>query len=811
MYNIGPKLQNGRWTIQMDYKATAACLKSTAIITALATAVLGSALLAYQNPSHWCLTTFSVSIVNVYLLPKILHYGNCRMIKIALIINLTTLGSLSLGGIGVSIISLGKDVITSLKIYELSSALFSTYLITGFIGYGIPVFQEVLKKAYQMLNIGDEWGDRFLQIQNKFHNIPELGLGFLQTNLVNNFLLQLCLLVPNIMSSDLLHRLIPDYMRSMLDFFETNMRIEEFEMEISRMEEMVASQKKNLQPSESNSVVVEPLLTEDMKRSWLLSLKIGLRRINKEDLPKAISLLLSTAPRLIPNSDLTVGALSNREFLEFFEEQKDAQDVTNSLIEQFVESIDLWKNDLKKRYDNLCVEVCLLDQKVVVCESEFSEQQKTEFSKKLQTLNEEFKALRTTIEKIYKNKRIWRNFHLIWQKNENLPFTNKDQFLNILHDQDLFKNIDQAYHSMFENHSRKDNPNIAFRLQYIKNKLGGTEEEAKTPFMFLCTNRDFREKDVETLQESLKLASPYDIEATMASIGLVTEDDLYTKNILPRNSQINKQTILDNLVVYIKNNPPKAPTAIIQFLTDKGFTTADFRKLQDQLGLNSCDKIKETMESIGLGTDHLLYLQNILPCNDQIEKQAILDNLINYIKKNVREAPSLADRIQPQNEVNWATPAYRVIEKVTRVVYHAITSGLILAPVFINPVVGSTSIVLGIGFFILKRFDFPGTQAFSNFSGEILNNLPFGQRMRSLLNRRIFSIDHRTQAANEFINANFLSRMRILNIQIFHALFVTYSTISTVRFEQPLMGSFMQGVAIANEFTTELFNRLRHT
>lgn len=201
------------------------------------------------------------------------------------------------------------------------------------------------------------------------------------------------------------------------------------------------------------------------------------------------------------------------------------------------------------------------------------------------------------------------------------------------------------------------------------------------------------------------------------------------------------------------------------------------------------------MEKIGLGTEEDLYEKNILTRGGQLSKTEICHNLRHYIENAPK--PKLENRVQTQVQVIPASQLSNIMEKVTRAVYYAINAGLIFVPVLIHPHAGATGFAIGFIFFVLKRFGAPGTQSIADISHEIMDSMIFGNILRRLLNRRIFSFSTgRRDEANQFAKNDFYWRMRTINWLILQSIFVSCFTL---RVELPGMGSLFQGVALANE------------
>jgi TolA-binding protein len=692
------------YEMQMNTTSVASRLKSAAIISALAASILTSAYLFYTNPSKWMLATASVMVINLYTLPKILRYGNETVIKFALAANLVALSSLSIGGIGTANIHLSQWLWASLKAYDFGEALVSSFLVTGMMGYGVPLFRETLEKAYRFLHDPD-FQKCLTSLREQFHGRPEVGLGFMQGCLWESFILHLALFQPQFLINfcQYFDITLPNYAWPMAATASEKIDIEQFDHLLVDMENM--SDAVNLQGYP---------LSDDIRASSLLNLKFALQSLKSADLPVAISKLLSRGAKLIPN------IISNEQFVKLFTE--DALTATNESIQKFLELIETWENLSNKHYA-LNGKIKQLEQDIQNSNmQQLTPKEEENLHQRYEELHQQFTELRIKIEKIYFNKRIWQGFAPIWNKEDGLLFERSEEILNILHDQDLLKEIDDIYRTMVGT-GQGAHRTVIDRLQHIKNKLAtlhGDEEgdEVVSAIMHLAANQAFIQKDFEDLQKWLKLDSPHDLEDALAAIGLATKENLYDNAILPRQGQLSKADIRKNLRRFIK----KAPS------------------------------------------------------------------------------PRLADRVQPKDGMDQATPAYTISEKVSRFMFYAITSGLVMVPILIHPYMGGTGFALGICFFILKRFDVPGTQAIADFSYELLRSLTLGEIVYGMLrNRRIlsFSPQHR-EASNRFVNADFFARMRVISLQILGSLLISYFPVHNSSTEIGI-GSFLQGVAIADE------------
>lgn len=746
---IGIRIEENQWPFQEDDNVTPSIFKSAGTITALAITLFAATYLAYQNPGRWWLTTSCACLVNLYTLPKALNLGSPAMIKVALIANQTALGSLGLGGLGVITFVLSKSLMTFLKTYQFSQVLFSAFLITGFVGYGFPLFLGALKKVHQLLNY-PQWQQRILQLHEQFHRMPEVGLGFFQTNLWDSFVLNLTLLKSDYIFT--FYQTIeidpPNYVWAMATAINDYITLDQFQEMIENMadkqmniraeiladiqEDMAANIQANLQnnvPVDIQNNIQDEILADienDIQNDPLgeggtennhMRLKAALKSIRKEDLHQATIFLLSNGFKLIPH------VISNEQFLSLCTE--DALDATNDAIQEFLDSINSWQ-DLYPRFQKLTNDIFYLESEVNGKNpQQLAPQEIEDLCQLHKKLNEEFNDLHAQIGKAYFNKRIWGKYIPLWDDKMKFPFELGGELLKALHDQALLKEIEEAFLALSDteyippkdaNNKQPKPRTLRDRLQHITNKLlpfkKEEDEDPVSALMFLAANQNLVQRDCEDLQEWFNLDSPHDLEEALEKIGLGKEEDLYANDILPRRGALPKIEIMNNLQRYIERAPK----------------------------------------------------------------------------------PHLANRIRPKAQLNKKSLLIKLIETVTRFFYHAITSGLILIPMLIQPEAAAIGCIFGTSFFILKRLDAPGIQAIADLGNEIKNELP--SFVVNFLNRRLFSLSpSRREDARQFVNADFFERMQILNLQIFSSIFIAHIG----RGEAPGMGAFFQGVFLANE------------
>lgn len=752
-------------------------VKSLATLTALAFTTLGGAFLAYRNPRQWIMTTLSVCLADFYLLPRVLRHGNAQMIKGAILLHLTAMGSLVLGGIVPLVATLAKAIGVYAKAYNFSNALFCSFLLTGLIGYGAPLALKNLQNVYEMLAKGENWRQMFEKVRLHFNQQPEVGLGFLQCNLWESLLLHGALLAPTYLrecyqkleksfSADVKNILLISSDRG--DIHKCQEYVEELEHyaliqefnnlgvnddAIRRLMDMLRAQ--NQQDDDELEEMEEALrnlmrnqdlddiAVGHLKDRTYQSLKLAIETCQEGDLPQVINLILTHITKLTPR------AVSYRSYAELFQEE--ALEVADSKIQQFIDILEEWPDIEKQELDLYLEAKAFHDELKKLTPQELSdikEGKKGEYlqlkQQNFQDLNQRFLQLRTRVEAVYQQKRIWQDFERLIDEDIWPAFDQQEALQDILKDQALLRKIDFTYQSLMGKGLGVGNhQNLADTLQIISNKLSQLEsqkdDDEQSLILFLALEYAFIQKDYHDLQKWLQVDSPHQVEDKLKEIGLVTQEDIENKVIGALQNEENKAVegeLEDDIVE--KENDVDVP------------------------------KIKLTKAQLRENLKH--FIEDALSVNDEV--------LVDI--KAVQE-PFM----------------HRLAKKVTHVIYRLIVAGSILTPVLIFPKQALIGFGVGAVFFVLQYFGCPGTQDIADMAEALIVNLPFGNYLHRLLNRRIIHLNRQQIGEREdFIRADFFERMRIINWHLVCAFYVTVANLHSV---EEGHGGFIQGIALAHE------------
>lgn len=222
---------------------------------------------------------------------------------------------------------------------------------------------------------------------------------------------------------------------------------------------------------------------------------------------------------------------------------------------------------------------------------------------------------------------------------------------------------------------------------------------------------------------------------------------------------------------------------------NKAFIASDFKDLQEWLNLDSPHDIEAALASIGLENEDDLYFHDILQPQDKLDKDKIRKKLQNFIEAAAKPIQT-SNLVEPLEESDPQKRALELGEMVSRAVYHAICSGLILVPILVNPYAGLSGFVLGSAVFILERFGVQRAVDIVNLNNEMVDSAGLEKPMHSLFGRHVFSLTpSRRAGANQFVSSDLFGKIRMINSQMIAAVFISYFS----------LGSFLQGVALADE------------
>lgn len=502
-------------------------VQSASTMTLLVGGALSSAALLYYQPQQWLLTTTSVSILSLYTIPKILRHGNTWMVKTAITASLIALGSAALGGSFIASLTMGRALITSCQINSLTATLFSSFFFTGITGYAIPHSYGILQKAYSMMN-HSYWHARFDYLTQHFNNLPQMGLGFLQTNILPYIYFYAALIAPK-------------QTQSLLQFLN---------IESDPHLQAVITSSLSPGPNQLNLIIrffghLPPAQQPGEERAEAVAIALDrlkhiLDYLTPEELDAEIDLLLEQSNQIVANQ------LSEEEFLSLF--QGPALRVMNAKIDDFLNKMPHLTAQ-QERYNQLIAE----SERLRIAIEEHRVVNEETHSQHLFELDQRYIQFRSEIEHLHRQKQNWKSFiHILRGIDRRLidHFARIEELEQLLQNRAITESFDSLHLSLY-GFNPQEELSLIERLQRLTNLLN--ENAISKAWSFLGSDHcGFEAGDYDELCQWLRIHSFNDIEAKMVEIGLSTEEDLYANNILARQPTITpKDQIKNNLQHYI--------------------------------------------------------------------------------------------------------------------------------------------------------------------------------------------------------------------------------------------------------------------
>lgn len=529
-------------------------IKSKSIVTIglIAAASFGSLLLAFQTGKGWILTTATVSILTVGCMHKFLQQANRPFIRTALSLSLIITGGLWLGGSISFSYSCWLAFFSFISKINAEQVLFISFIATSLKGYGIPLGVLFLRKGYEIIN-NQATIEKLEQLAEHFRNIPiKFTQGFLQF-----WKDRLCLLMGLFLEHEALfafiERLKPssDIAMYLTAVLSKGTGIQKFKKILLQME-LIAQALPGIDLNPFNRLY--PFL------------KMCLSQIEEKDFNEMVDFLINHLPNITPKllsydhfKDLLNPKIINRINTQAYEYTRRLDQINQP---DYTASIETLLNSLRQ------------------LELDMQAEPERDFKDRLEQINHKFLQKKDEIEALNRNKRIWSS--LLKMRNPYLGHI-KDICPNIIlliefleYSPDLIEKLNRYHQAAlgFNPNEMEGLSGIVNLLRRIKSRLAAKQGELNaepTPaWMFLGENRcGFIQQDFEELREIVNAKDLTEIENRFDALGLKTEEDLYIKNIVPRQGPIQKAEIKNRLKSYVQEQTQTVHlrTRIYQILT----------------------------------------------------------------------------------------------------------------------------------------------------------------------------------------------------------------------------------------------------
>lgn len=515
-------------------------------IGAIAISTIGSAYLAYSSGGKWFLVTASVGLLNMGSISKLFEKGNTRFGRAALAVSFIVTGSFFAGGVAVFGITWTKMTLISLKAISLDSILNYSFGATALIGYGVPLTRSFLRMAYQ-ISVEDVWKRKLENISLQFRHLNQVrDLGFF------SFWKEKFLQVIAIQHPDIVPTLqyvgvsVSSQVRALHSQIFSSSPFEAFSNNLLFIQNIAAEMRQGLVAYSGN-----------YKAEIMRNLKESIESMEEEDFKRAVDLLQENLVHILPQifttkqlAELLKGKILDRLKQKLNEFNREISALQDNQMDDYIHEMETELDPIEKDFDTR------------------QPGQEASLQARLDQVNHKFTQKRELFERLIREKRALEAFtsipqHYFTVLTENNQF---DEVLNVIeivkYSPDLLRKL-QDYHLGTLNPLHNNSlGRIYNRIQKLKNKIAiaqnaNQQTDSVEAWEFLGSNRcGFVQKDYQELLEWLQIDNLGDIEAKFHELELKTEEDLYVKNILPRNNvpgaaNITKLQIKDNLKNYI--------------------------------------------------------------------------------------------------------------------------------------------------------------------------------------------------------------------------------------------------------------------
>lgn len=413
------------------YQKITPVLKSAIIYTALAALSTLSLQFAYLNPNHWLLTAASFCVLNSVLLPKILHSGSEKMIRIGLLVSTIAWGVLALGGTAAFSYFFSELLLNCLKVGNISGALFQGFLLTGTLGFIVPALFAPCRIAKELLHYPKVWQEKIRDIQKQFRSLRPLPFDPHGMNLQFN------LLEPGSIPDTLTTRTTSNTRIANITDITNHLYL--FALKVLLPEIPLEQWNVSLREIED---ALDILGTDNQGNIRLYHaqfipyfkahLQGLLKYVKKEDFGQALSSLLALESKWVPHIFL------KDEFLEFF--KGDVLNKSDDFVKRFLDET-LHLAEYEKKYQKLVGELTSIEQ--TLKQHNLSDKDKKGLPQQYEVLKKEFEELKENMQSISLHAGYCKKLAVFLSDPAKFPFKQRDALSLVLQDLSLFNKIDR--------------------------------------------------------------------------------------------------------------------------------------------------------------------------------------------------------------------------------------------------------------------------------------------------------------------------------------------------------------------------------
>ena len=243
--------------------------------------------------------------------------------------------------------------------------------------------------------------------------------------------------------------------------------------------------------------------------------------------------------------------------------------------------------------------------------------------------------------------------------------------------------------------------------------------------------------------------------------------------------------------------------------TNCQFVAKDYEDLKKWLKVSDLGDIEAKFEEIGLKSEQDLYDLGIVQKKEPsdrtpINKEEIRKSLAKFIEMRLKgdirsRIYSVLSTFKPQQ-----TSLSSLSNKVIKVMYRLMMSGLVLVPMIIYPKAAAAGLAIGIPMGVMGSLFH--LERYTSFTTNI-NESNYDLRVRTLLyaieilnGRRFFNLTPQTERSRDvFAQSGVLDRIRIINTELFLTMAVAFASITFSGDEPAGAGGVLQGIAVGLE------------
>lgn len=510
---------SSRW-LPFNKEAIIKHTRTTAAIIILAASIFGAVALAHLNQKRWIAATVATTVLSVFAIPKLMEKGKYTLARSLLIVTLIAAGSLFVGGGLTLSYSLAAQLFQAIGSSSLANIIRFSFAGTGLLGYVVPAGIPLLKRSYTLLTDKEKLADLGALLSHISTN---------EKSFIKRIMNKIGLIATFCMPEDVLK---------------------------------LAKKLKTALPIESRAAIytlTDQRLAESIDTT--LDLMNAIYQ-NPHDHPKEHidSLLISLSQKLKASIEPLEGEVLDKILLVFIEKIGQSGLPPETFVEIFKGKILNRINYLAEEFARATIDKAKYDHIRFSLEGALSEledqQDQADLLPRLEEIKSALTSLQQKIEEAYRARHRWQQFlELQNPKYLELPHPFPllvDRLKSAFAPETQRVFLDYYHDIMGMNLFSEGFKQVQHRIRILTAKLSGIDEKKQDSiFRYLNSHYLFNHADFAELLKWLKVDSLLQITEKLREIGLHDIEDLFAKEIAPREKQLSKANFQVNLKQYI--------------------------------------------------------------------------------------------------------------------------------------------------------------------------------------------------------------------------------------------------------------------